>query len=128
MNVPDLSQNAARNRNSTQPEEELGPVGGSTAGQAPEVIEADTAFLVYRLPNGETVVTPDLYTPVIPRRDPTTDEVSAMSANVIEKVRMMTTIPAIAEAVVMRVKHEQTAAMEAAQVAAVKQAMAKKGH
>ncbi len=126
MEIPDLSQRAARTR-VTEPATEEVP----EQIPAPEVIEADTAFLVYRLPSGQTVVTPDLNTPVIARREPTTHEVIGMSHNVIDEVRTIMTAPGIAEtvseAVVHRVKQEQIAAMETAQKQAVMQAMQNSG-
>jgi hypothetical protein len=41
----------------------------------PEVIEAEYAFMIYRKPDGQLVLTNDLDTAVVPQRAPTHDEV-----------------------------------------------------
>lgn len=72
MEVPMLGQSAAQARNA-QPQEP----------EAPEIIDAETGFLVYRDLNGEVLVG-DLDKPVTPSREATWTDIIAMSTSAEE--------------------------------------------
>jgi hypothetical protein len=92
MSIPELGQSAARARQA--------PAVTVEAPEVPEIIEAETAFLVFRTPDGRTVVSPDLDLPVSPRREPTTHDVVGMCANAQDDIRAQAIIPGIANGVV----------------------------
>lgn len=116
--IADLSAAAARQR-TQQPEP------GDAPDDAPKIIDADVAFVVYRTPDGRTSISPDLNIPVHARRTgPTTHEVAGMCLNVLDDVRLMNTAPVTAEAVVNRLAQAQQAQMVAMQEMAVRQQMA----
>jgi hypothetical protein len=65
----DLSQSAARERKADATD------ALETGEALPEVVEAEYAFMIYRKPDGQLVLTNDLDTAVVPQRAPTHDEV-----------------------------------------------------
>jgi hypothetical protein len=119
--IPELGKSAASARQApaAPPEPE-----------APKVIDAEVAFVVYRTPDGRTVFTPDLDALVSPRREPTIHDVVGMCQNSIDDARAMGTGPGIAQAVVQNMMAVQAQAQQRQASPAEAAAMAKvmQGH
>jgi hypothetical protein len=64
-----------------------------------EIIEVDTAFLVFRTTDGRTIVSPNIDLSVVPQRTPTTHDVRGMCANAADDALAQALIPGIAQAV-----------------------------
>jgi len=114
MDVPELGHSAARVR---QEKDQLPPRDDEAPlPPAPEVISAETAFIVYRLEDGQVILDANLNAPVSVRRAPLSHDVIGMAHCVIEDIRLMGTIPAIANAaaeeVVAKVEQKQQEQMK----------------
>jgi hypothetical protein len=70
MAAVDLSQSAQRERKAQEAQQAL-----VNDEALPEVIEAEYAFMIYRKPDGQLVLTNDLNVPLTVERPPTHDEV-----------------------------------------------------
>jgi len=129
MDIPELGHSAARARQESPKaipdEDDMSPLS-----PLPDVIHADTAFLVYKTPDGQVILTADLNTPVSVRRGPLNHDIVGMSHCVLEDIRLMGSAPAIAQTVVNAVKLEQQQQMEQMQQAQVLQQIQKQkqGH
>lgn len=53
-----------------------------------ELVEAQTAFLIYTTPDGNTVLTPDINIPITVERAPTSHEVKGALHNVLDDFQM----------------------------------------
>lgn len=114
MQVPELGQSAARARQTDDVRQSLEELRDQEKSGAPEVVDVETAFLVYRLPDGQVVMDANINAAIAPRRGVVAHDVIGMANCVIEDVRLMATAPAIA--------HETVNAVEARQREVVDQA------
>jgi hypothetical protein len=93
MPAADLTGAAAQARKA---ETEKAPV----EPDAPDVIEADKAFLVYVLPTGQIVMTHDLNVPLVVKRAPTHDEVYGTLEVILKDLRAQQTAMLSAQAII----------------------------
>lgn len=112
MQVPELGQSAARTRQTTT-------VEPGTEPKAPEVIDVETAFLLYRLPDGQVVMDANINAAIAPRRGVVAHDVIGMANCVIEDVRLMATAPAIAQETVNAVEARQREVVDQAKNAQI---------
>lgn len=112
MQVPELGQSAARARQTTTVEPDTEP-------KAPEVIDVETAFLLYRLPDGQVVMDANINAAIAPRRGVVAHDVIGMANCVIEDVRLMATAPAIAQETVNAVEARQREVVDQAKNAQI---------
>ena len=78
----------------------------------PAPVEVVTAFTVYSLPDGRTMVTIDLDAPLVPQRQPTSDDLFAMASIVVKDVINTESAQMTANAVVDRQEQRMRQAME----------------
>lgn len=94
-----------------------------------ELVEAETAFLIYTTPEGNTVLTPDINIPLTVERPPTSHEVKGALHNVLDDFQMQEAAfiaaPLIAQHVlnaqmqaVQQIRQQQLSPQEAQAVAA----------
>jgi hypothetical protein len=122
MDVPELGQSAARARQAAPDAD-----GEAPLPPAPEVIHAETAFIVYRLPDGQVILNADLNAPVTVRRPPLSHDVVGMAHCVIEYIRLMGLAPATAKAVVDAVEAKQQEQLKQMQDAHIVAQMQRRG-
>lgn len=115
MQVPELGQSAARARQTPSTH----PVEPDSEPQAPEVTDVETAFLLYRLPDGQVVMDANINAAIAPRRGVVAHDVIGMANCVIEDVRLMATAPAIAQETVNAVEARQREVVDQAKNAQI---------
>ena len=108
--VPNLAQGAARAREQAQ-----------TATEAPEVLEATTAWVVFITRDGHTGSTPDLDIAITKDREPTAEEVAYGCLAVHDELAMQKAAVVTAQQTInatMQVQSQMRQQQEAAQVQA----------
>jgi len=109
MAIADLGQAAARAREVAA---EMNVTDPDAEEVMPEVVEVDTAFLVYRLPTGQVVMNSDINALISPQREPVIHDVIGMTQCVTQDAILMGSAPAIAQATVSAVENAQRAAIK----------------
>ena len=87
----------------------------------PAPVEVVTAFTIYTLPDGRTMVTIDLNAPLVPQRQPTSDDLFAMASIVVKDAVNTEQAQMAANAVVGFQEQRMRQAMEMQQRAQLQQ-------
>ena len=94
----------------------------------PAPVEVVTAFTIYTLPDGRTMVTIDLDAPLVPMRQPTSDDLFAMASIVVKDVINTESASMTANAVVAQQEQRMRQAMEMQQQFQLQQQLEKDKH
>lgn len=92
--------------------------------EAPEIIEAVTAFVVYLTPDGRVMADVDLNAPITAQRPPTFDDMYGMCANVMKDVTNTDSAMKTAQATINGQLQVQAQMQQAQQNAQIQQALA----